>query len=140
MSTVSLAEQQFSTNILAKIFASEPANKNVVISPLSIHLASSMALVGANDDAFTEMIKALRLDTLTDRNTINTEMQKILQQMDNSRKSKVVNLANKIFVGQEFPIKQIFQHEVTTYFQSTSQSLDFKNQPDPSRLIINKWV
>jgi serpin B len=99
-----------------------------------------MALTGASDDAFAEMVNALSLNALKDRNPINTAMQSLLNSMKKSQDSKVLNVANKIFIDKKFVPNTDFQQEVTTYFNSTSENLDFKNNTEQSRIHINQYV
>ena len=128
------ADNSFSFNLFPNI--PENHDRNVIISPLSVSLALSMTLNGANGATKTDMQKALGLEGLT-----QTEINQIYLDLVNALKiadSKVaLNIANSIWIRKSFPVLGSFTDVNKKYFDARIESLDF----DLTGLnTINSWV
>jgi serpin B len=128
------ADNSFTFKLLNKI----PANstKNVMVSPLSISLALSMALNGAETTTKTAMINTLGFGGLTvdEINQIYLDLITALKQAD---PKVVMNVANSIWIRKNYPVLDPFLTTNQKYYDATISRLDF----DITGLnTINAWV
>ncbi len=127
---------QFGVNLF-KAVATEDANKNVFISPLSVSMALGMALNGAAGDTRTEMENTLALQGLT-REEINQSYKSLIRLLQGLDPKVVFRIANSIWYRQEMSFKKTFIDLNQNYFNAEVRALDFGN---PSSVgIINHWV
>ncbi len=128
------AGNSFTFSLLKKIPDSQ--GHNLLVSPLSISLAFSMALNGAEGTTKSDIISTLGLEGLTvdEINQIYFDLVTALKKAD----SKVVmNIANSIWIRKTYPVLDTFVTTNKKYFDAQVQALNF----DQAALaIINNWV
>ncbi len=136
------------------VFAKErSADSNMAISPLSLHAALSMAFLGA--DGKTEQELAVVLGT--SRAEVAAEYPLLLKRVpeiqatsqdDSKRAAKhggkrdsiKLSIANNIFPERSFPLRADFLNQTRSVFDAALTPLDFRNQAERSRGVINSWV
>ena len=128
------AGNTFTFNLLNKIPNSE--GHNVMVSPLSISLALSMTLNGADGTTKSAIIEALGLKGLS-VDEINQIYFDLITALKKADPNVVMNIANSIWIRKAYPVLESFIAVNKTYFNARVQSLDF----DQSALAtINGWV
>ncbi len=128
------AGNTFTFNLLNKIPNSE--GHNVMVSPLSISLALSMTLNGADGTTKSGIINALGLDVLSvdEINQIYFDLVNALKKADSN---VIMNIANSIWIRKSYPVLEPFIVVNQKYYDAEVQTLDF----DQAALaIINNWV
>ncbi|OJJ20308.1 hypothetical protein BKI52_17745 [marine bacterium AO1-C] len=145
--TVPLKAQNLANNITVKgnnRFAIElykqltqGKQSNLFVSPYSISSALAMTYAGAKQTTATEMAQVLHFapDNLhKDYKTLSDHFKNL------NTKGLELKIANALW-GEK---TQLFLPDYLSlnqkYYQSKLENLDFKKQPEQSRLIINKWV
>lgn len=128
------ADNTFTFNLLNKIPVSQ--GHNVMVSPLSISLALSMALNGADGTTKSDMINTLGFSGLSvdEINQIYTELIPALKKAD---ADVVMNIANSIWIRKSFPVLEPFITTNQKYYDASVESLDFNQN---AINIINGWV
>jgi len=128
------AGNTFTFNLLKKLPDSQ--GHNVMVSPLSISLAFSMALNGAGGSTKDAIINSLGLTGLSvdEINQIYLDLVSALKKAD----SKVVmNIANSIWIRKPYPVLDTFIATNKKFYDAQVQTLDF----DQTALTaINSWV
>jgi len=112
---------------------------NYMISPLSISLALSMTMNGAEAQTLEQMKEAMHFAGIdTDAvNAAQKDLMTILVNPDGSDKVKV-EIANALWACEEMMLTADFQDTCATYYDAGTESLDFA---DPqTREIIDAWV
>ena len=99
------AGNSFTFNLLSKIPDSQ--GHNVMVSPLSISLAFSMALNGAEGTTKSAIIEALGLNGLSidEINQIYSDLMIALRKAD---PNVVMNIANSIWIRKGYPVLESF--------------------------------
>jgi len=123
---------QFSADLYAA--ATEGKTSNVILSPFSVHMAVTLALMGAEGETAKEMLTGLKLSGT--KNEISEGIHRLIEPIQNSSSLKV---ANKIYVMENYRIKPAFNTIATEKFHSEAESLDFAKTVQ-SAGVINKWV
>jgi serpin B len=128
------ADNAFTFNLFKKIPDSK--GKNVMVSPLSISLALSMTLNGAEGTTKSAMIDAMGLTgfSVDEVNQIYLDMVTALKKAD---ANVVMNIANSIWIRKSYPVLAPFIATNQKYYDARVERLDF----DLSALsTINGWV
>jgi serpin B len=128
------AGNTFTFSLFKKIPDSQ--GHNVMVSPLSISLALSMALNGAEGETRSAMINALGLNGLTvdEINQIYLDLVTALKKADSN---VIMNIANSIWIKKTYPVLEPFIATNQKYFDARVEKLDF----DLTALnTINSWV
>ncbi|NEW84226.1 MAG: serpin family protein [Mariniphaga sp.] len=114
----------------------ETQGKNVMVSPLSISLALSMTLNGADGSTKTDMINALGFSDLSvgDINQVYLDLVTALKKAD---PNVVMNVANSIWIMKNFPVLEPFITTNQKYYDARVESLDFNAA---ALNTINSWV
>jgi len=128
------SDNTFTFNLFRQI-PSAPG-KNVMVSPLSISLALSMALNGADGATKSDMINALGLTDLS-VNEINQVYSDLVTALKKADTDVVLNVANSIWIKKGFSVLDTFVTTNQKYYDATVSTLDF-NQATLN--TINSWV
>ncbi|XP_055840313.1 leukocyte elastase inhibitor isoform X4 [Episyrphus balteatus] len=109
--------------------------KNIIFSPFSIQTCVALAYAGATGETAEEMATGLKL-VANDRALVGESFKGVL---DSYANSKLLKIANKLYVQQGYEINPDFNKIAIESFSSSSEAIDFaKNVPAAS--TINKWV
>jgi serpin B len=120
------------------LFSALPPNhdKNLMISPLSVSMALSMALNGAEGDTRINMIKALGFEDLTPEE-INSIYRDLVSALRNGDDKVVLKIANSIWIKKDFPVLESFTKTNHDFYNAVVTNLEF----NPAAInIINNWV
>jgi len=134
-------DQQFSK--ASNTFAAELYQKtiegksgNVIISPVSIQSAVTLAMFGADGQTKQEMLTGLKYPSGYSNDAIAKNFETFTE---NVKKTNGLKIANKIYVMKNYSVKKSFNDVATKSFASQAQSLDFA-QSQQSAATINGWV
>jgi len=114
------------------------AGENIFFSPHSISFALGMTQEGALGETAEEMRSVLYLPE--DATTRRAEFKEIYDRINAEGKEFELHTANAIWPEQTFDIKQEFADVVKNYYGGESTPMDYKNDPEGSRVEINDWV
>lgn len=128
------ADNAFTFNLFKALPGSQ--GKNVMVSPLSISLALSMALNGAEGTTKTDMINTLGLNELSIEE-INQVYSDLITSLKKADPNVVMNIANSIWIRKNYPVLQPFIVTNQKYFDARVESLDFNST---ALNTINSWV
>lgn len=131
------ANTQFGANLFKKI-SEEDSDKNVFFSPFSISMALSMALQGADANTKECIEKALNY-TGMDTEEINQAYIDHLKYFKNLNSEVKMNIANSIWVNENFKVNENFLAKNQEVFNSKVSYLDFTKEQEACD-IMNKWI
>lgn len=124
---------QFSNDLYEQVRATVEKKQNIVISPLSMHLAVALAFMGADGKTASEMKTCLKLGE-SDKSVIAKEFEKLLK----SLKGKF-HMGNKVYAMNGLHLNATFQEFAQKQFNSETQTLDFADT-NGSATKINEWI
>ncbi len=120
---------------------------NIIFSPISISLALSMALAGAESSTEQGMIDALSLtipetDVYPAFNALMLAIEESQSEMQEDVKGNTfqLNIANSIWGQAGFPFKETFLDTLARYYGTGLYNVDYSADPEAARLAINDWV
>jgi serpin B len=127
------AVNDFNGALYQKIVAGKSGN--VVMSPISVQIAVSMAYMGAHGETEAEMKKSLKYSGY-DKNSVSDSFIGVIKELESSDGLKI---ANKIYVKNGYTIKPKFNEIVAKKFGSAVQNINFAKNVEAAN-EINQWV
>lgn len=115
----------------------EAPQENLLISPVSVAMALSMAYNGAAGDTQVAMAEALRLQGL-DLDQINQGNQALMQRLAATEPEIDLALANGLWMNQNLPVYPAFIAAMTQYYGAEVAAVDFADAAISDQ--INRWV
>ncbi len=127
------ANTEFAVKMLKAILADEE-EKNIFFSPISISVALSMTMNGADEENHEEMSKALEFSGMTQKD-INKNFFDLIESLNYCDNDAELSLANSIWIVPDYNncISEPFTEVLEKYYQSGVFEADY---PDS----INNWV
>lgn len=131
------ANTRFAWKLYSALREEDGAGKNNFISPLSVSIALSMVLNGAQGGTLKEMAEALAVQGigLDDLNNANAALLQALESLDPKVK---LEIANSLWAKEGLPFKPEFLEKNRGFFRARAESLDFNDPKAPG--TINAWV
>lgn len=136
MGDVIAAQNRFGLDLYRRLAASTP-DETVFISPLSIHVALTMAYNGAAGITAEEMGQVLQLGDLS-RDGLNTAVRELLERYGAEDLGARLNVANALWYSQELTFYQEYIERMEEFYLATVSPLSFKSPG--SETIVNDWV
>ncbi|XP_070523830.1 serine protease inhibitor 3/4 isoform X6 [Cardiocondyla obscurior] len=130
---VTQGAQLFSNNFVKTVVKEKP--DNLICSPLSADIALSMAAIGAAGQTQEEFKSVLKLPN-TKAQTLEG-FQNLIDKLNNVE-NVTLKLANKLYIGKDFPVKSEYKQDLETYYRSDIQSVDFSKKEEAAN-VVNTW-
>jgi serine protease inhibitor len=134
---VRAANTQFALTMLQQLDAPE-SGENLCFSPLSLSLALSMTLNGAEGETYDAIAKTLGY-TEQKLDAINAQARALTRLLNPADKSITVRMANGLWVQQGFPLKPDFLRALLSNYDTRTETVDFGNA-EAAADAINAWV
>jgi len=135
LSNVVDANNKFALDLYSKY----KTNKgNVFFSPYSISTALAMTYEGARGQTAEEMQKVFYFPE--DSNTMRNGYANLYAEINKPGKKYKLSAANALWAENDFQFLDEYFNVVDQYYNSKVTNLDFKHDPEGSRVTINNWV
>uniref|UniRef100_A0A915DCK1 Serpin domain-containing protein n=1 Tax=Ditylenchus dipsaci TaxID=166011 RepID=A0A915DCK1_9BILA len=129
------AQTDFGLNLLRQSTTNSKAS--VVLSPLSVAIALSMAYAGARDETEAELNKLLANGQ--PKEEVHKFFGMMLQKIAKSEKNYTLEAANRIYVKEDYPILEEYKKLLNNHYQGQFESVDF-SQSQAAANKINEFV
>ena len=127
---------QFTLNFLKTVNEVDQTGKSFIYSPLSITY-----VLGMVNDAATGLTEQELEQTLGFHEggiqAVNDYCKKLIDGLPKVDKDVTLDIANAIFVNQEYNLKEPFQQDMQTYYDAKAEALDFSSPQTLNH--INGW-
>jgi serpin B len=131
------SENSFAFDIFRSAAYNSKASENLIISPLSISTALSMALNGANGPTRDSMLKALRVKNITP-GEINQSYKDLSEALLSVDKRVLISIANSVWAENNFVVKKPFTGILTGFYNAEAKSFDINDLLAPKQM--NSWI
>lgn len=128
----------FGFSFFEKVLSTEDPNINIMISPLSVSQALSMALNGANDNTLTQMKEVLGFDGYS-TDELNQSNQRIASSLIGHDPKVKMSIANSVWYRKDFSPKKLFIDDNKKYYGAEVSSYD-PSKPNEAKKAMNNWV
>ena len=129
------ANNRFAINLYSQYKSEEG---NIFFSPFSISTAMAMVYEGAEGKTAKEIKSVFGFPNYD--NSRRDQYSNRLSEINKKDKEYALKTANALWAQQDFHFLDEYLTTVEKYYGGKTTNLDFKNEPDTSRLIINNWV
>ncbi|MGB9707194.1 MAG: serpin family protein [Microgenomates group bacterium] len=130
------ANNQFALDYYSKL--KEKDSDNIFFSPFSISTALAMTYEGARGQTAEEMRRVFYFPR--DDNLRRTEYAAIFNQLNKGDKKYKLSTANALWAQKDYQFLAEYFDKVEKYYGGKATNLDFKKDPEGSRITINNWV
>jgi len=115
---------------------------NLFFSPVSISLAVAMAYTGAQGETAAEMADALGLppEKATDLEAVSAAYGQLLGHLNPEEAAYQLRVVNRLWGQQDFEFHAAFLKRLEDRFGAGLESMDFAQDAEGSRQVINTWV
>ena len=129
------ANNHFAINLYSQYKSEEG---NIFFSPFSISTAMAMVYEGAEGKTAKEIKSVFGFPKYD--NSRRNQYSNLLSEINKKDKEYALKTANALWAEQDFNFLDKYLTTVEKYYGGKTTNLDFKNEPEASRLIINNWV
>ena len=129
------ANNRFAINLYSQYKSEEG---NIFFSPFSISTAMAMVYEGAEGKTAKEIKSVFGFPKYD--NSRRNQYSNLLSEINKKDKEYALNTANALWAEQDFQFLDEYITTVEEYYGGKTTNLDFKNEWEASRLIINNWV
>ena len=129
------ANNRFAINLYSQYKSEEG---NIFFSPFSISTAMAMVYEGAEGKTAKEIKSVFGFPKYD--NSRRNQYSNLLSEINNKDKEYALKTANALWAEQDFYFLEEYLTTVEEYYGGKTTNLDFKNEWEASRLIINNWV
>ncbi|GIV05125.1 MAG: serine proteinase inhibitor [Fimbriimonadales bacterium] len=134
---VQSANLQFAMRMLNQLDSESGAN--LCFSPLSLSIALSMTLNGAEGETYDALAQTLGYEKIP-LSALNPQMRVLNQLLKPSDPDVVIHTANSLWIQQGFEIKPEFLRTLLTFYETRTEPVDFSGNPEAAAEQINRWV
>lgn len=125
-----------SNNFGFEVYRSLYKDEQMLISPLSMSLALSMAAIGADGTTAEQMVNTLGFDGLTTED-VSAYYEKMVSAMLEADKKTTFEVANSIWTADGISLEKDFVNAAEKYYSATVKNVNFGKQSGIDE--INKW-
>jgi len=126
----------FAFDLTRKIDATEPAEDNIFVSPLSLHIALGMLMNGAEGETREGIIQALRSDGLS-TDELNKAYNTLLKELPEADNKVKLAIANSMWYRNGFAVKSSFKDVLSDVFAAQIYGESFDGSTVRK---INQWA
>ncbi|MCD6434442.1 MAG: serpin family protein [Candidatus Diapherotrites archaeon] len=129
------ANNEFAFDLYNKL--SKEVNGNLVYSPYSIFSALTIVYEGAKGKTASEMRTTLHLPAAL---TLRGNFGKLYNIINKTSNGCELRTGNALWIQKDYPILDSYKNVVEKYYGAKSANLDFINETERSRRIINSFI
>jgi len=120
---------------------------NIIFSPISISLALSMTMAGAESSTEQDMLEALQI--VLSEESVHPTFNALLQEIEKSQSETPeetegsnfqLNIANSLWGQADYAFKENYLDTLAQHYGTGIYNVDFIQNPEAARQAINAWV
>ncbi|MBS3908005.1 MAG: serpin family protein [Syntrophaceae bacterium] len=137
-SDASMANNAFAFDVFKKIIQ-ENKGKNIFFSPYSISTAFTMTYAGARGNTAKEMAAVFHLSPLGE--DVHKAFYALTDEIRKSRKEGIqLSVANALWSQKGMEVREEFKGLIARYYAGEFKEVDFRLEPEKSKMEIDLWV
>lgn len=130
------ANNQFALDFYSELKDKE--EDNIFFSPYSISTALAMVYEGAKGKTADEIQSVFHFPE--DDDSRRTAYAEIFDEINKKEKKYKLHAANALWAQEDYQFSDEYFKIIEEYYEGKIANLDFKKNPEGSRVIINNWV
>ncbi|KAM1272325.1 hypothetical protein ACFX2J_033026 [Malus domestica] len=126
--------------ITKPLLLSEAKDKNMVFSPLSIHIVLSLIVAGTKGPARDQLLSFLKSNSTAELNALAADLVLLVLADGSASGGPRLSFANGLWVDESLSIKPSFKEAVAVFYKAVADKVDFQNKADEVRIKVNSWA
>ncbi|KAK9947166.1 hypothetical protein M0R45_012600 [Rubus argutus] len=122
------------------LLQTEGKDKNVVYSPLSIHVVLSLIAAGSKGPTQEQLLSFLKSKFAGDLNSFASELVAVIFSDGSPSGGPRLSFANGIWVDKPLPLKPCFKQVVETAYKAALNQVDFQTKAAEVAAGVNLWA
>ncbi|KAL7155094.1 hypothetical protein ABFS83_03G051100 [Erythranthe nasuta] len=135
-----LNQTDISFSLAKQLISTDNKDKNVIFSPLSIHILLGMIAAGSKGPTRDEMLGFFKSSSIEELNSLLAQHVTKVFADGEPLGGPRLSLANGIWVDQSLSFKPSYKEIVENGYKATSYRVDFRTQADDVIEEVNKWA
>lgn len=127
--------ERFSQKMARQLFAK---GENGFFSPYSISSCLAMVYNGAKGETAAEMAQALCYPE--DKAAMNPAFLILNRSLMAEEVPVKLTVANSVWANDKMPLQPAYSKAMRRFYDAEIRNMDFRQQPEQSRVVINEWV
>ncbi|XP_051550286.1 antithrombin-III-like [Myxocyprinus asiaticus] len=140
---LSKANSGFALSLFKQLSAEKPSDENIFLSPISISTAFAMTKLGACNTTLEQLMKVFEFDSIKEKTSdqVHYFFAKLNCRLYR-KKHETTELisANRLFGDKSTVFNETYQQISEMVYGAKLMPLNFKENPDFSRKVINEWI
>ncbi|XP_074523925.1 antithrombin-III [Halichoeres trimaculatus] len=140
---LSKANGRFALSLYKQLALSKAPDSNIFMSPISISTAFAMTKLGACHTTLEQIMKVFEFDTIKEKTSdqVHFFFAKLNCRLYR-KKDETTELisANRLFGDKSLVFNETYQNISETVYGAKLLPLNFKDNPNKARGIINEWI
>ncbi|KAH8245150.1 hypothetical protein KR032_005550, partial [Drosophila birchii] len=120
-----------------RLLAKENPQENLIVSPLSVEIAMTMAYMGAEGKTADELQTVLKLPK--DKKQVTRKYKELISELQRREKDVILELANRIYINNNYSLVPEYNEVMRDSFQAEAVPISLSN-PNKAADIVNQWV
>ncbi|XP_072294918.1 antithrombin-III [Eucyclogobius newberryi] len=140
---LSRANGAFALSLYKQLSNGRSASENIFMSPISVSTAFAMTKLGACNQTLQQIMKVFEFDTIKEKTSDQVHFFfaklncRLFRKKDETTQ---LILANRLFGEQSLCFNETYQNISQTVYGAKLLPLNFKENPEGSRVTINEWI
>lgn len=127
--------------ITRQLLLTEGKNKNMVYSPLSIHVVLSLIVAGSTKGhTLDEMLTFLKSKSTDQLNDLASNLLPLVFADGSPSGGPCLSYANGVWVEKSLPVKASFKQVLDNAYRAVLNQVDFKAKYEEARCKVNFWA
>ena len=114
-------------------------NQNVILSPLSIHMAMSILYFGAEGTSRLQLENALGLEGVSEKAHLEKAKMILDKYQYLNDENITLNIANAMYVAKDLEVKSEFKDLMENQFDAQIDNIDFSDSKHAVK-VMNNWA
>jgi serpin B len=131
---IAIANNAFAFDMYSSIAKEE----NLVFSPYSIFTAMAICYDGAENSTKEQIAQVFNYPL--SKPVLEAASKNMMDTINSDDDNYDLSTANALWVRKEYPLNQDFAKNSKEYYGGNVTNLNFRGEPEESRVIINEWV
>ncbi|KAL6177751.1 hypothetical protein ACLB2K_049273 [Fragaria x ananassa] len=128
--------------ITKELLLTKGKDKNMVYSPLSIHVVLSLIAAGSTKGhpLHDEMLKFLKSRSIEQLNELASNLVPLVFADGTPSGGPSLSFSNGVWVETSLPVKASFKEVLDNAYKAVLKQVDFRTRPEEARCEVNSWV
>ncbi|KAJ6851908.1 serpin-ZXA-like [Iris pallida] len=136
----SIANQSSFSLRLSRHVSASAGDRNVVLSPLSLHAVLSLLATGSAGSTLAQILSTVGSPSAADLQSLSTQTIGLVLADGSAAGGPRVAFANGVWVDSSVPLKKGFEETVTSVYKAVAKAVDFQTKAVEVANEVNAWA